>query len=293
MAALPVRRRTSIARILSYVLGAYLALLLVQLFVFNENWDWPLVASYLFSRVIMEALLNTILLTVLTAVFGMILGVLAAWCRLSSLVVLRTIAILYVWVMRATPPLVMILFIYFFGALVPNFSIGVPFLFSFGSVPANQVISQFSAAIIGLSLYLGAYSAEVFRGGVLSVPQGQFEACHALALPPHSAYVRVLGPQILRSITPALANEIITIFKSTSLVSVIGYAELLTTVQTIYAVNFKTIPLLTVAVIWYLVLTSLAMFGQFALERRFSRGFGRRRSPAGAPAETPLEKDML
>lgn len=173
----------------------------------------------------------------------------------------------------------MILFIFFAGALVPNFSIGIPFGPTFASVPANDVISQFSAAVVGLSLYLGAYSAEIFRGGVQSLAAGQLEACKALGLTPVTAYVKVLGPQLIRNITPALANEVITIFKSTSLVSVIGFAELLTTVQEIYAVTFQTVPLLTVAVIWYLVLTSLAMFGQSLLEQRFARGFTRRKGP--------------
>jgi polar amino acid transport system permease protein len=174
------------------------------------------------------------------------------------------------------PPLVMLLVVFFFGALVPTLSIGVPFGPSFGNVPANDVITRFSAAIIGLAIYLGAYSAEIFRGGVMALHSGQFEACRSLGLPPFRAYQKILGPQLVRVITPSLANEVITIFKSTSLVSVIGYSELLTTVQTIYARNFETIPLLTVAVIWYLVLTSGAMLGQSRLEKRFGRGFTRR-----------------
>ena len=276
IAAMPIKPRTGVKQWITYVLAAYLILVLVRLFIFNDNWHWPVIGSYLFSQVIMVGLLHTIELTILTTAFGLILGVMTAWCRMSTLPVLRTIAVLYIWIMRAMPPLVMLLLVFFVGALVPNFNIGIPFGPTFASIPANEVISRFSAAIIGLSIYLGAYSAEVFRGGVQSLPTGQFEACRALGLSPRTAYVKVLGPQLIRSITPALANEVITIFKSTSLVSVIGYTELLTTVQTIYAVNFETIPLLTVAVIWYLVLTSLAMVGQSMLERRFARGFTRR-----------------
>ena len=102
-----------------------------------------------------------------------------------------------------------------------------------------------------------------------------------------TAYIKVLGPQVIRNITPALANETITIFKNTSLVSVIGFTELLTTVQNIYSVTFETIPLLTVAVIWYLALTSLAMVGQSMLERRFGRGFTRRTTQGPTVAESP------
>lgn len=276
-AGLPIRSRRSVGQWLTYVLGAYMILVLVQFFVFNENWRWEIIFSYLFSKVIMEGLLNTIILTVLTTVFGLIIGVLTACCRLSQYAVLRTAAVLYIWVMRAMPPLVMLLVVFFFGALVPKLSLGIPFVFSIVEVPTNQVISRFSAAIIGLAIYLGAYAAEIFRGGVLSLPSGQFEACKSLGMPPVRAYQKILGPQLIRVITPSLANEVITIFKNTSLVSVIGYAELLTTVQTIYARNFETIPLLMVAVIWYLVLTSIAMFGQSRLERRFGRGFARRK----------------
>lgn len=293
LADLPIRRRTSIKQWVTYVLAAYLALVLVHLLVFNDNWNWPLVGSYLLSKIVVAGLLRTIELTIVTMVLGLVLGVVVAWCRMSSLVVLRTLAVLYIWVMRAMPPLVMLLFVYFFGALVPNFSIGIPFGPSLGGIPANKIISKFSAAVVGLAIYLGAYTAEVFRGGIQSIAVGQFEACHALGLPSQVAYRRVIGPQLIRNIIPALANEVITIFKSTSLVSVIGYTELLTTVQTIYAVNFETIPLLTVAVIWYLALTSLAMFGQSLLEKRFGRGFTRRRITTQAAVQQPVVADPL
>ncbi|MEO3781461.1 amino acid ABC transporter permease [Micromonospora sp. B11E3] len=269
-------------------MAVYAALVLTRFFVFNENWQWDVVGSYLFSKVVMEGLRNTIYLTLCTTALGLVLGVITAWCRMSHLVVLRTAAVLYIWVMRAMPPLVMLLLVFFFGALVPTLSIGIPFGPTFASVPANDVITRFSAAVIGLSIYLGAYSAEIFRSGVMALHSGQFEACKALGLPPLAAYRRILGPQLIRVITPSMANEVITIFKSTALVSVIGYRELLTTVQVIYAKNFETIPLLTVAVIWYLVLTSVAMFGQSRLEKRFGRGFNRRHRPVSKEVSTDL-----
>ncbi|MFK0005270.1 amino acid ABC transporter permease [Paenarthrobacter sp. NPDC090522] len=286
LAALSIKPRVGIAQWASVALAVYLGLSLIQFLVFNQNWKWDVISSYLFSQVVMNGLLNTIYLTLLTTFFGLILGVITAWARMSPLVVLRTIAILYIWLMRAMPPLVMLLFVFFFGALAPTLGIGIPFGPTFAEVPANDIISRFSAAIIGLSIYLGAYSAEIFRGGILSLPTGQFEACKSLGMPPFRAYQKILGPQLIRVIIPSLANDVITIFKSTSLVSVIGYTELLTTVQTIYARNFETIPLLMVAVIWYLVLTSIAMFGQSRLEKRFGRGFARRNQNS---TKTPLQ----
>lgn len=291
LVSLTIRPRIGLGHWLTIALAVYLGLTLIQFVVFNDNWKWDVVFSYLFSQVIMNGLLNTIYLTVLTTVLGLILGVFTAWCRMSPFVVLRTLAILYIWLMRAMPPLVMLLVVFFFGALAPTLSIGIPFGPSFAEVPTNDVITRFSAAIIGLSVYLGAYSAEIFRGGILSLPSGQFEACKSLGMPPFKAYQKILGPQLIRVIIPSLANDVITIFKSTSLVSVIGYTELLTTVQTIYARNFETIPLLVVAVIWYLVLTSIAMFGQARLEKRFGRGFARRNpgSPKAALAAAAKE----
>lgn len=276
LARIDIKPRIGIGFWASIVLAVYVVLVLVQFFVFNENWNWELVFSYLFSQVILQGVMNTIVLTLLTTALGLVLGVFTAWCRMSNLVVIRTLAILYIWVMRAMPPLVMLLFVFFFGALVPTLGIGIPFGPNLFEIPTNEVISRFSAAIIGLAIYMGAYTAEIIRGGVLSLQRGQFEACKSLGLPPLRAYQKILGPQLIRVITPSMANEVITTFKSTALVSVIGYSELLTTVQTIYARNFETIPLLTVAVIWYLVLTSLAMYGQSILEKRFGRGFTRR-----------------
>ncbi|MGO1939905.1 MAG: amino acid ABC transporter permease [Agrococcus casei] len=276
MARTPIRKRIGVGQWVTIVLGIYASLVLVELFVFNSNWNWELVFSYLFSQIVMQGLLNTIVLTVLTTVLGLVLGVITAWCRMSTFPVLRAVAVLYIWVMRAMPPLVMLLFVFFFGALVPTFGLSIPFGPTFFEVPTNELITRFSAAVVGLAIYMGAYTAEIIRGGVLSLPRGQFEATQSLGMPPFRAYQKILGPQLVRVITPSMANEIITTFKSTALVSVIGFTELLTTVQKIYARNFETIPLLTVAVIWYLVLTSLAMIGQGALEKRMGRGYQRR-----------------
>jgi polar amino acid transport system permease protein len=275
LAVTPIRVRRSFGAWASYVLAVLVIAALTHFFLLNGNWRWHVVGSYLFSRVVVTGVLHTVELTALTTVLGLAIGVVTACCRTSSLVVPRAFALAYIWVMRATPPLVMLLVVFFFGALVPKLSIGIPFGPSIGGLTTNHVISRFSAAVIGLAVYLGAYSAETFRTGILSLPPGQMEACRALGLPPAQAYLRILGPQLIRVITPALANEVITIFKSTSLVSIIGYAELLSTVQNIYSVNFETIPLLTVAVLWYLVLTSIAMFAQHRLERRLGRGFAR------------------
>lgn len=272
----PIRSPKRLAHWLTYALGVLVLVLAIRFFAFNPRWEWPTIWSWLFSARVLSGLAHTILITVCSTVAGLLLGLVVAAARLSEFAVLRTVAAAYVWVIRATPGLVLILFIYFFAALVPTLGLGLPGFGPIVEVPTNEVVSQFSAAVIGLSAYLGAYSSEIFRGGVLSIPSGQFEACHSLGLSAWKTYTKVIGPQIVRVITPPLANEVVTMFKNTSLVSVIGYVELLTTVQLVYSQNFKTVPLLTVAVIWYLALTSLAMLGQSQLEKRFGRGFARR-----------------
>lgn len=275
-ASLPIKPRRSVSTWMAGALAVYLVVAGADFFLFNQNWKWPLVMDYLFSQRIMQGLLNTVVLTLVSTILGLVLGIVTAWAKLSPVAVLRSIASIYIWVVRAMPLLVLLLLIFFLAALVPTLGIGIPFGPSFFEVPTSEVISRFTAAVIGLSLYLGGKSAEVFRSGIIATDQGQFEACRAMGLSPWTTYSKVIGPQTIRVITPPMANEVITMFKNTSLVSVIGYTELLTTAQLIYARNFETIPLLTVAVIWYLVLTSIAMYGQAALEKRFGRGFSRR-----------------
>ena len=269
----PIHERRSAWTAVWYVIAAVVVVYLVGFFAFNPRWEWATVGRYLFSTRVLQGLANTIQLTVVSSVLGLVFGVLIAACRMSRNRVLRAFGGIYIWIVRAVPTLVMLLFIFFLAALLPRIDLGIPFLEPWFSIPLKDVISRWTAAVLGLAFFLGGMSAEIFRGGLLAVPAGQWEAASALGMGRLTALRRIVLPQAIRIIIPPLANELITMFKNTSLVSVIGYVELLTTVQQIYSVNFRTIPLLTVAVIWYLALTSLALLGQRALERRYGRGF--------------------
>jgi polar amino acid transport system permease protein len=239
----------------------------------NPRWQWDVVAHYFFNRRVLAGLANTLILTALASVLGLFLGVVVAACRMADNAVLRGAAYVYIWIIRATPALAMLLFLFFLSALVPRLYLPIPFLHTtLFDIDTNNVISRFSAATIGLAMYLGGHSAEIFRGGLAAVDKGQREACKAMGMSDLRMMWHVVMPQAVRIIIPPLANELITMFKNTSLASVIGYVELLTTVQLIYSNNFETIPLLTVACLWYLFLTSLAMCGQSLLERRFGKG---------------------
>jgi polar amino acid transport system permease protein len=217
---------------------------------------------------------RTIQLTLVAFVLGLCLGLIVALMRMSKDPVLRWVAGVFLWFNRAVPVLVTLLFIFFLAALVPEIGFGIPFTGPiFWAVDTNLLISQFTAAVIGLVLIEGAYKAEIIRGGIMSVPTGQTEAAKSLGMTQGLYMRRIVLPQAVRIMVPAMGNQFISLFKSTSIVSVIGYSELLTTVQLIYNRTYQTIPLLVVACIWYLSLASLAMYGQRKLEQRFGRGF--------------------
>ena len=149
---------------------------------------------------------------------------------------------------------------------------------------ANTLITPFTAAILGLGLNEGAYMAEIVRAGIISVDEGQTEAAQALGMTRLQTMRRIVLPQAMRVIIPPTGNETISMLKTSSLVSVIAYAELLYSVQLIYSVNFKQIPLLLVASIWYLIFTSLLSIGQYYIERHFGRGSSRNAADDAAAA---------
>jgi polar amino acid transport system permease protein len=255
----------------------FLALVLLYFFIVeNPRWEWSTVFHYLFNRRVLAGLQNTITLTISSSAVGLILGCFVATLRMSHNRSLRAFGLFYIWVVRATPPLVMLLLLFFMSALVPRFYIPIPFLnMAVIDVDTNTILSRYSAAVLGLAFYLGGYSAEIFRGGLASIDPGQREAAKAIGMSDMGALVHIVIPQAVRVIIPPLSNELITMFKNTSLVSVIGYVELLTTVQLIYSSNFETIPMLSVACIWYFALTSIAMFFQGVLEKKFGKGFAK------------------
>lgn len=263
------------------VIFAFAAYVVLDLLVTNPRWQWEVVGQYLFSADVLAGLGKTVLLTLASGVTGLLMGGIVAWFRMSQNPVLRWVGAIYIWVIRAIPALVILLFIFFAAALVPVFSIGIPHLGApLISFDTNALISQFTAAIAGLTLIQGAYVGEIYRGGILSVDRGQYDAATAIGMSRTRAMFRIILPQAVRVIIPPLGNELITLFKNTSLVFVIGFTELLTTVQLIYSQTYQTIPLLLVACIWYLVVTSLGMIGQHFLEKRFARG---QRTAARAP----------
>ncbi|WP_312868287.1 amino acid ABC transporter permease [Amycolatopsis pithecellobii] len=264
----PLRRPWRwVAAVVVLVLVAMAAHLAVT----NERWQWSVVGSYLFSQPVLDGVLRTLELTALAEILGLATGVTLAVMRLSRNPILAWAARIYIWVFRSIPPLVLILVVYFLSALIPQLSIGIPFGPSFVSVETNQVVTQLVAAVTALGFAQAAYISEIVRGAILSISPGQSRAAMSLGMRPGQITRKIILPQAMRVAVPPLGNEVISMLKNTSLVSVIAYAELLTTVQQIYSRSYQQIPLLVVACLWYLALTTVATIGQSFLERHLGR----------------------
>ncbi len=271
--AVPVRHPW---RWVAAVIVVIIAASLIRSAINDPAFHWNVFRQYLFDPRIMRGAVKTIWLTVVAMVIGIALGVVLAVMRLSPNKLVSGFSWLYIWFFRGTPLLVQILFWSFIGALYRRIEIGVPFGGpAIISADANSLISPTVAVILALSLNEAAYMAEIVRAGIISVSEGQTEAAHSLGLSRLQTMRLVVLPQAVRVIVPPTGNEVISMLKNTSLASVVAFGELLYSVQLIYAVNFKQIPLLMVAVFWYLVMTSVLYVGQYFIERRYGRGFTR------------------
>lgn len=248
------------------------AMVMVKSLITNPRFRWGIVGEYIISDPILDGLRLTLVLTVVAQLLGIVIGIILAIMRLSSNRVLARAAWIYIWFFRGTPLLVQLIFWYNISALYPEISIGIPFGPTFWQGNANDLITPFAVAILGLALNEGAYMAEIVRGGIAGIDRGQSESAKALGMTHMQTLRRVILPQAVKVIIPPTGNQTILMLKTTSLVSVLALADLLYTAQTIYARTFETMPLLLVASLWYLVITSVLTFGQFFLERHFTEG---------------------
>jgi polar amino acid transport system permease protein len=235
----------------------------------NPNFQWPVVAEYMLNGQILAGLSRTLELTLVAMAIGLMLGTVLAMMRLSPNKLLSSLSWLYIWFFRSVPVLVQLIFWYNFGALYPKIRFGIPFGPALYTANTNTLITPLFAALAGLGLAQAAYTAEVIRAGIASVPHGQTRAARALGMGPLTIFRRIVFPQAMRVIIPPVGNEVISMVKSTSLVSVIALSELLYTAQLIYARTYETIPLLIVASLWYLIIVSVLSMGQHVLERRY------------------------
>jgi polar amino acid transport system permease protein len=277
--AVPVRRPGRwVAAAIVLVVAASIVLSVVN----NKNFEWGVVGHYLFDPRILHGVVVTLELTVLSMAIGIVLGIVAAVMRLSPNPLVSGASWIYIWFFRGTPLLVQLLLWFNIAALFPTITVGIPILGPLGIGPtfvrasANSLITPYVAALLGFGLNEGAYMAEVVRAGIISVHEGQTEAAKSLGMRRLQIMRLIVLPQAMRVIIPPTGNETISMLKNTSLVLVLGSVfDLLFEASQIYQATYQTIPLLIVACIWYLVMTSVAYVGQYFIERRFGRGFSR------------------
>jgi len=197
----------------------------------------------------------TLLLTCAAGSIGLILGTLAALGRFSPYFMVRRLVAAYVWVIRGTPLVVQILFVYF---AMPSIT------------PVLQ-LSGYWSAVLALSLNIGAYNSEVIRAGILAVPLGQTEAAQSMGMRPIATYMLVVLPQAVRICLPSLVNNVVALLKDSSLAYVIGVVELTLVGSRIQAESFRPVPVFITVACIYLTLTTFLIIFSNALERRMAR----------------------
>lgn len=192
--------------------------------------------------VMLTASLMTIELTVLSLLFGTILAIVVAFMRISKNKAVSNIARFYLWLFRGTPLILQLFFLYY---ALPTWGI---------------TLTPFAAAVIGLSLNSAAYTAEIIRGGIISISKGQYEAANVLGMTYHQTMFDIILPQTLRNILPAMGNQFIGMLKDTSLVSTIAMVELMRQAQLVGSATFRYTEIYITAAVIYLVLTSAFSF---------------------------------
>lgn len=249
------------------------------------RFGWNDIFHYFTNAQVLEGLLVTLELTVLAMIIGIVLGVFIAVMRLSSNRLLSGAAWTYTWAFRGTPVYVQILMWGAIAFLYPSLAIGIPFthiyLVQFG---ANSVFTLFNAAVLALGLNEAAYFSEIVRSGLIAVDEGQTEAATSLGMRRGQTLRLVVLPQAMRVIIPPTGNEVISMLKTTSLVVAVAVVDLLGAVTNIYNQTFQIMPMLILASLWYLIVSTILSVGQFYLERHFARGALR------TPPPTPIQR---
>ncbi|TMB56667.1 MAG: amino acid ABC transporter permease [Chloroflexi bacterium] len=220
------------------------------------NFDGKVFLEALTSKSLIQGVQLTIALTVVSFVVGLLIGLLMALMRDSRVPLLRWLSWTYVWIFRGIPTLIQLFIVWF----------ALPQVF-----PALREpwFTPFLAATIALAFNEAAYAAEILRGGLLAVDEGQRLAARALGMPPFKVFSKVVAPQLTRVTIPPMANDFITLLKITSLASVTSLRELMTNTQAAVSSSFRFAEWYGAAAIYYLVLVSIFMVGQSWLERRY------------------------
>ncbi|WP_405777255.1 amino acid ABC transporter permease [Streptomyces sp. NBC_00859] len=247
------------------------ALLAAIVYSFSQGKiNWGAIPDFFFDHRIIHGVGQTLLLTVLSMVIGVVGGIVLAVMRLSKNPVTSSIAWFYIWFFRGTPVLVQLMVWFNLGLVFTYINLG-PIYKDYWS----SFMTPLLTALLGLGLNEAAYMAEICRAGLLAVDEGQTEAAHALGMSHAKTLRRIVVPQAMRVIVPPTGNEVINMLKTTSLVAAVQFYELLRTAQDIGQTSGAAVEMLFLAAAWYLVLTTLFSIGQFYLERYYARGSSR------------------
>ena len=244
--------------------GVVLALMILLVIAFSQaNIDWSVPPKYFLQEQVLVGMRNTLLISVLAQVVGVVLGVVVAVMRQSDNWVMRGVSEFYIWLFRGTPVLVQLMIWYNLSLVfqtIPGTDIAM-----------NSVMTPFMAALLGLGINEGAYMAEIVRSGIQSVDKGQTEAAGALGMSRGHTMRRIVLPQAMRVIIPPTGNEFINMLKTSSLAYSIQYLELLQAAVRIYSNTLQVIEMLITVSAWYLILTTVFSIAQYYLERHYNR----------------------
>lgn len=203
-------------------------------------------------KILSEGLGTTLLIFLLTLVLGIPAGILVAVARNSKNRIVKTLIKIYILIIRGTPMMLQIIFIYF----APYYLFKVTY-------------DRFVAIIIAFVVNYAAYFAEIFRSGILSIPKGQKEAAFTLGFSKTQTFFRILLPQIVKRILPVMSNEVISLIKTTSLAQIIGITEIFALAQKQASYQFSILPL-CVAGLMYLVLCTIITYAFNKAEKKYS-----------------------
>ncbi|MGI8761559.1 MAG: amino acid ABC transporter permease [Jatrophihabitantaceae bacterium] len=228
--------------------------------------DWHLLFNRIFngSPVFWGALLATVYISVCAEVLGIILGIITMGASRSRVLPVRWLAWLYRLVMRGTPPIVQIFFIYYGANLLLGFDL-FPTNLTIGSLTISGAII---AGIVALGLNEGAFMSEIIRGGVDAIEAGQLEAALSVGMTRRQAMRKIIAPQAARVIIPTIGNQYNYMLKATSLLSFIGVYEMFQDAQVGYSATFQPVEYFLGVAIWYLVLTSVWGVIQSRIEKK-------------------------
>lgn len=264
--AIPVRHY---GRYVSAAVVVGIVLLIVKAFA-EADLTWGSVGEFFFNDQIMKGVKNTLVVSVLSMLMGLVLGIVLAVMRMSKNPVTNSVAWCYIWFFRGTPVYVQLLLWFNLALIFPVLNLGPIY-----KDEMTDVMTPFMAALLGLGLNEAAYMAEICRAGIQSVDEGQTEASQALGMTNAQNMRRIVLPQAMRVIVPPTGNEFINLLKTSALCAVVQYEEVLRKSQNIGNTSSAVVEMLFVATLWFLVITTVFSIGQYYLERYYARGSAR------------------